>query len=458
MTRRLIVSYLIISVFVLAVLEIPLGVFMSSLQRERLVSDLQRDALVLATIYEDALDLGAAYTPEPAESYAEQTGGRVVVVDENGISIVDTGDVVNRDMSTRPEIGEALKGHTPPPDTRDSETLGRQIMFVAVPVASGGEVHGAVRITFNTEEVNELIRGYWWGLGAMGVVVLVAVAAVGWIIARSVTRPLLEMREAAVAAGAGDLTVRIDPGEAPEEVRDVALAFNTMTERLADHIDRQRRFVGDASHELRTPLTALRLRLENIEGEVSEAGAKDVEAALTESERLAALVDQLLAIARNESAMRPTLPLDLAEAVQERVTLWHAVADESAVKLIMDIRSHPTALAVERLTDHVIDNLVANAIAVSEPGSEIAVVVGEEDGRGVVWVIDQGPGLSADDRERAFDRFWRGDHNRPGTGLGLAIVRDLVAASGGDVVLEEGPTGGVAAHVDLPLVAEDASH
>jgi signal transduction histidine kinase len=453
MTRRLIVSYLIITVFVLAVLEIPLGIFMAQLQRERLESDLQRDALVLATIYEDALDSGAPFSPEPASDYATQTGGRVVVVDANGISIVDTGNVVDRDFSTRPEIAAALTGQTPAPDTRNSQTLGRQILFVAVPVASGGEVHGAVRITFDPEEVNALVRRYWWGLTAMGAVVLAAVAIVGWIIARSVTRPLLDMRRAAIAAGGGDLSVRIDPGEAPEEVHDVAEAFNAMTSRLADLIERQRRFVGDASHELRTPLTALRLRLENLEGSVTSEDRKEVEAALAETERLSTLVDQLLTIARSESTERSTRPLDLAEAVTERVALWQAVAEESGVELLIDVRARPTVVAVERLVEHVIDNLVSNAISVSDRGMQVVIGVDESDEGGLLWVIDEGPGMPAEDRERAFDRFWRGDHQRPGTGLGLAIVHDLVTASGGTVVLEESARGGVAAKVALPADA-----
>ncbi|MDH4119327.1 MAG: cell wall metabolism sensor histidine kinase WalK, partial [Acidimicrobiia bacterium] len=205
MTRRLIVSYLSVTVFVLIVLEIPLGVFVASLQRERLEADLQRDAMVLATIYEDALDNNAPYSFEPAEDYAERTGGRVVVTDAAGISIVDTEAPLNRDFSTRGEVAAALAGLSERPATRFSQTLGREILYVAVPVASGGVVHGAVRITFDPEAVNASVRGYWRGLAAIGGVVLAAVALIGWIIARSVTKPLTAMHDAAVAAGAGDL-------------------------------------------------------------------------------------------------------------------------------------------------------------------------------------------------------------------------------------------------------------
>ncbi len=455
MTRRLILSYLTIAVFTLAVLGIPLAIFAASLQRERLEADLQRDAMVLATIYEDALDNDAPFTIRPATDYEEQTGGRVVVVDEAGISIVDTEAPANRDFSTRPEIAEALAGMSQSPDTRYSQTLGREILYVAVPVASGGQIHGAVRITFDPAEVNELVRGYWWGLGGIGVVVLAAVTIVGWIIARSVTRPLRSMHEAAVAAGTGDLSVRIAPGEAPDEVRDVADAFNAMAGRLEDLIDRQRAFVADASHELRTPLTALRLRLENLEGEASGDMAADIEAAIAESDRLADLVGQLLTIARSESARRPIGPIALGPEVTDRVGLWEAVGEESGVGMDLDVRNAPVATGVAGLVEHVIDNLVSNAIAATPSGGRVAVVVDQEPGFGVVRVIDQGPGMSPEDRSRAFDRFWRSDHNRPGTGLGLAIVRELVQASGGDVVLLEAVSGGIEAVVKLPLTIRD---
>ncbi len=455
MTRRLILSYLTIAVFTLAVLGIPLAIFAASLQRERLEADLQRDAMVLATIYEDALDNDASFTIRPAIDYQERTGGRVVVVDEAGISIVDTQAPANRDFSTRPEIAEALAGKSQSPDTRYSQTLGQEILYVAVPVASGGQIHGAVRITFDPAEVNDLVRGYWWGLGGIGLVVLSAVTIVGWIIARSVTRPLRSMHEAAVAAGTGDLSVRIDPGEAPEEVRDVADAFNAMAGRLEDLIDRQRTFVADASHELRTPLTALRLRLENLEGESSGAMAADLEAAIAESDRLADLVAQLLTIARSESTRRPTGPIPLGPEVTDRVGLWEAVGEESGVGLDLDVRNAPVATGVAGLVEHVIDNLVSNAISATPPGGRVAVVVDQEPGFGVIRVIDQGSGMSPEDRSRAFDRFWRSDHNRPGTGLGLAIVRELVLASGGDVVLLEAVSGGIEAVVKLPLSTSD---
>lgn len=457
MIRRLLLSYLTITIFALLVLEIPLGVFVASLQRERLASDLQRDAMVLATLYEDALDNREPYSPEPAAEYAARTGGRVVVVDADGISIVDTEDNVNRSFASRPEIQRALQGLSADPDVRYSETLGRDILFVSVPVASGGEVHGAVRITFDPEEVDEAVRSYWIGLVGIGLVVLAAVAAVGWIIARSVTRPLEAMHEAARAAGAGDLSVRIDPGEAPVEVRDLAEAFNTMAGRLADLLERQRAFVADASHELRTPLTALRLRLENLESGLDDDMRQDLAAALAESERLAELVDQLLLIARTESRVKPAVRVDLAATTRDRADLWSAVAEERGMSVEVNAAGEVWVSSVPGGVEQILDNLVSNALAVSAPGEAVEVSATATPEGGRLAVLDHGPGLSAEQKERAFDRFWRADQNKPGTGLGLAIVQELVQASGGRVSLTDAPGGGLVASVVLPAPEGDVS-
>ncbi len=450
MTRRLLFSYLTVTLFTLLVLEIPLGVLVSSLQRERLASDLQRDAMVLATLYEDALDNRQPYSPEPATRYAQATGGRVVVVDVEGRSIVDTAGPTNRDFSTRPEIQRALAGVNERPDTRYSDTLGREILFAAVPVASGGVVHGAVRITFDPEEVNELVRGYWWGLLGIGLVVMTAVAAVGWIIARSVARPLTEMGEAARAAGSGDLSVRIDADEAPDEVRELAAAFNTMSGRLESLIERQRSFVADASHELRTPLTALRLRLENLEESVDEHARPDLTAALAESGRLADLVEQLLTIARTEAGSKPVHQVDLASVVLERCELWTAVAEEHGVRLVAEVSGEVPVQSVAGGVEQIVDNLVSNALAVTPQGRSVVVSISSDDSQGTLRVRDEGPGMKAEDRARAFDRFWRGDHSKPGSGLGLAIVRDLAESSGGSAALVATEGGGIEAVASFP--------
>ncbi len=162
MTRRLVLSYLAITVIVLAVLEIPLAVFYDQREEERLIADAERDAVVLASFYEDALERGAAIDPAPAEEYAARTGARIVVVDTAGISVLDSDAEPDRDFSTRPEIETALTG-VRSSGIRRSDTLDTDILFVAVPVASGGTVHGVLRLTLDAHEVVERVQRFWVG-------------------------------------------------------------------------------------------------------------------------------------------------------------------------------------------------------------------------------------------------------------------------------------------------------
>ena len=110
MTRRLLLGYLVVTLVVLLVLEIPLAFFYSQREQERFTAAAERDAVVLASYYEDVLDGGAPIDPSQAERFAERTGARVVVTDSNGISVLDTAAAVDRDFSTRPEVAQALRG------------------------------------------------------------------------------------------------------------------------------------------------------------------------------------------------------------------------------------------------------------------------------------------------------------------------------------------------------------
>ena len=250
MTRRLLVGYLGITVLVLLMLEIPLAVFYGQREEDHLISQAGEDAVVLASFYEDALDAGATVDAVPAEDYAERTGARVVLVDADGVSLLDTEASVPRDFSTRPEMDTALSG-VRSAGIRRSDSLDTDLLYVAVPVASGGSVHGALRVTLDAHEVTDRIHRFWLALVVVAVVVLSAVLAIGWAVARSITRPIRSLQRAALRFSDGDLTpAPVDP-DAPPELADLASSLNTMAERLDDLMARQRAFVGDASHQLR---------------------------------------------------------------------------------------------------------------------------------------------------------------------------------------------------------------
>jgi signal transduction histidine kinase len=461
-TRRLLAGYLTMTVIVLVLLMVPLGVFYAQRERERLAADVEHDANVIATLYEDALEGGTPLDPIPADTYEDRTGARVVVVDSAGISRVDTGAEVNRDFSTRPEFEAALEG-VRTSGTRRSETLGTDLLYVAVPVASGGTVHGALRITLDTVDVNERIRNFWLALGAIAAVVLTAVVLIGWVIARSVTRPLRALTASATRFAGGDLSVTEHVPEGPPEIRALDTTMGTMAQRLDAVLSDQRRFVADASHQLRTPLTALRLRLENLQSDLAESGSpphdphtdEALERAIGETERLTELVSNLLQLARADDNPATDIA-DLDALVRDRVDTWTAIADERGVELQHHSTRSPTMVqCVPGAIEQIVDNLFDNALAVSSPGAAIETDIAAPT-RGFVElrVIDHGPGLPDDAKRDAMRRFWRGDTTRPGTGLGLAIVDTLATASGGSVTLADTAGGGLTVVIEFPVRKE----
>ncbi|MCZ7529774.1 MAG: HAMP domain-containing histidine kinase [Acidimicrobiia bacterium] len=229
-----------------------------------------------------------------------------------------------------------------------------------------------------------------------------------------------------------------------------------MAERLEELVGSQRAFVADASHQLRTPLTALRLRLENLESTAPAAASADLEAGTREVARLGRLVEGLLAIARAEGMRPERRPVDAATVARERVEAWAPLAEERGLHLTLDAEHDAPALAVEGALDQVLDNLLDNAMEATPEGGTITVTVDTDEDEVTVHVIDDGPGMSDDERSRAFDRFWRGAAgDTAGSGLGLAIVRQLVSASGGRVELHDAdPTG---LDVDVRLLATSIS-
>ena len=322
------------------------------------------------------------------------------------------------------------------------------LLYVAVPVASGGRIDGAVRVTYPTSTIDSRVRRYWLILAAIAGIVLAVAFVVGMRVAAFVVRPLRRVESAAAAVGQGDLNARAPEHDGPDEVRSLATVFNDTVTRVSQLLSSQRQFVDDASHQLRTPLTALRLRLENLERDVREEGRADLEGALREVERLGELVESLLGLARSGARTAPPGRVDLDRLVRERRDAWSPLAAERGLRLAVDVADAVPAHAAEERVRQIVDNLLENAVEASPPGGTITLLVHAASPWVELRVRDEGPGLDEQERGRAFDRFWRG-RGGEGTGLGLAIVRSLVEADGGEVELLPAPGGGLDAVVRL---------
>jgi len=291
--------------------------------------------------------------------------------------------------------------------------------------------------------------------------VLVAAVLVALVVTRIGLRPLEEMTATAVAIGNGDLGRRIRTTDRRSEVGRLGAALNGMLSQIEaafaqrSHSEsRLRRFVADASHELRTPLTSVRGYAELLRKGALQDESERVQAAArieAEAARMGLLVDDLLLLARLDQG-RPLerVPVDLAAVVAEAVAAavvvhgdhpvrWHA---EAPVPVVGD----PVRLR------QVVDNLVANALEHTPPGTEVQVVARVEGAEAGVSVADTGPGLSQEQAAQVFEPFYRATTARTGAGagLGLSIVAALVHAHGGRVAVESAPGHGSRFEVRLP--------
>jgi two-component system, OmpR family, sensor kinase len=347
------------------------------------------------------------------------------------------GRVLPEDAATR----AALRGRR---TAYADDRLGTEpIRVYAAPLGTLGQgpaAGGAVILAGTTADIDRTLDTT---RTLVVVCALVAAALAAGLATLLSGRALAPLRRLAGGARAIDASERLPVPQTRDEVGELASTLNAMLASLEHAQEAERRFVGDASHELRTPLTALRGNAAYVARHGADPAAlADLEA---DAARLSALLDDLLALAR-EDAAAPAAgePVDLAE-------LARAAAD-GATRL--ELPDGPVLVRGERSAlGRAIGNLVANARRHGPPDGTVTIAAGAHDGRAFVSVADEGPGIPADQAERAFERFWRAPGARgEGSGLGLAIVRAVAERHGGTVAVE-----GATFRIELPAVKDLSS-
>ena len=235
------------------------------------------------------------------------------------------------------------------------------------------------------------------------------------------------------------------------------VALNDLLSRLSGALSQQRRFIADAAHELRTPLTALILQLQLAERAKDPAEHEKALATLREGiARAVRLVEQLLALARQdpEAPIRSPAPVDLAGLAKSAADFHAAAADARGLTLRAEAAAPVVVQGEREALRTLIDNLVDNAIRYTPQGT-VTIRAAREDATAVLEVIDTGPGVPAAERERVFDRFYRGERAAAtGSGLGLAIVRAIADRHGAHVeLLDRQPGTGLRARVVFPALS-----
>jgi signal transduction histidine kinase len=410
----------------MVVLGVAVQVLLGRHLRESLDSSLRDRAAAIAQL--------SASTPSLVKSPAvlEQSLGphplQVEVVNSHGtvvarsLSLGGTALPVGSQIEAAIASGRSAFGTV---DVGDDQQL--RVYIAPLPSLGGPASGGAVAVASTTDDVTSTLRE------SRALIVLSALAAAVLVIpiAYFLTGgALLPLRR--LAAGAEVIEVRGDPrlrlpvdpgqGRTPDEVQRLAETLNRMLSALEHARDSERRFIADASHELRNPLTALRGNAAYLERNGADPAA--LHDLREDAERLSRLVDQLLAVAREDAAGLPTEPVRLDE-------LAHAYDGDADVTVQANgatwVRGDRDAL------ERALANLVDNARRHGPPGGRVEVESGGGDGEAWLAVSDTGVGIADDSAELATERFWRGPgaEGGGGSGLGLALVRATAERHGG---------------------------
>lgn len=406
-----------------------------------------------------ALDVGPDGRLRPTDRLLEQlasTGGRVVVLDHDGVELADSSlpDAAVLPL-TSGDIALADRGAH---QVREVSVSGDVMRLTVEPVlAAGSAPVGYVAWAESTAGVRGVLGTVITALLLGGLLVIALALMAGLTLARRALEPVANVTETARAISlSGDFGARVEAGQRGDEVQELAIAFNEMLEALERNHQTLQRFLGDASHQLRTPLTTIRANLDLAQR--SDLGEGERLAILAdardEAERMGRLIADLLSLARAESGARMAFsPVELDAVLVETVRRQR----QAAAHVRMSVAAVEPALVDgdrDRLRE-LLGILLDNAARYTPEGGSVTASLEVGDGQAWIRVADTGIGLDVEDRSRLFERLYRGTRARAmrpsGTGLGLAIAHWIVESHGGTIELTDGEGGGTVATVSLPL-------
>jgi signal transduction histidine kinase len=445
MRRRLVALAATTTIMVALAFLIPLAVLVRTLARDRALSAAELEAQSLAPVLaltRDTTALDAAVrTTNPGAR------GRLTIILPDGTTVGG------------PPGGDGLAGDDP--RERDNLALARQGrafsaparggIEVLVPVALEPEQTAVVRVLVPTSVLERGVASAWAVEAALGLTLVASAVFVADRLARTIVRPVDALADAAGRLGEGDLSVRINP-EGPPEVKQVALAFNRLGDRVGELLEAERELVADLSHRLRTPLTVLRLDAEGLDDpEESRRMADDVD----ELERAVTGVIRQARRPVQEDIMAPET--DAAQVAKDRLDFWAPLAEDQerafefasvGVGSDGDAEDRPPASTTVAVSpdelEAALDALLGNVFAHTPEGTAFRVEVRAlSDGGIALAVEDSGPGLSPDFVER-------GVSGTGGTGLGLDIARRTAEGAGGVFRIGRSATGGARIAMEFP--------
>lgn len=363
--------------------------------------------------------------------------GRSVLLDPNGIVIVDHGEL------NSPLVGKVYQVR---PDQNIVELIVKN-NSVGYLVQDQRDPYHPIRFTFSV--VNPILL--------VSLFLCVLTVVFGILLTSRVVDPLADVIAAAEKVASGDLSTRIKTGKRKDDLAALSEHFNHMTEELERNDRERREMMTDIAHELRTPITIMRGRLEGIVDGIYPANEASIAPALEETYLLERLVEdlRLLTLAESHQLHFELKPVNMGDLVKKVISVFQAQAEDQKVQLSAELDAQlPLVLVDPQRMEQVIGNLIGNSLRYIGEKGEIIVEVRSKPGGIEINVSDNGPGVPEDQLPYIFNRFWRSEKSRArstgGAGLGLAIAKQLVESQGGTISAANRPEGGLKTTIFLP--------
>lgn len=331
-------------------------------------------------------------------------------------------------------------------------------------ILSGEKIIGRADITYYTpyyfnENAFRFVDSLNIILLATGIICIINAICMGVIFAKKISKPIIKVTDIADEISKGDYSVRTDSRTSTVELRELSQAINNMAEKIERQEGLRKQLTSDVAHELRTPLTNISTQVEVIVDGLFEPTKERLNGIYDEVNRLSSLVSELEKLQLIENTKLNKTEVDLLELAKSTASVFEA--EFNKYNLQCTVLGEKTLLfADEGKLRQVITNLISNAIKYSQSGGTIEISVKSDGKNAVLSVKDHGIGISEEDKELIFERFYRTDKSRSrksgGVGIGLAIVNAIVKAHGGKIEVES--TEGMGSDFIVTLPKNDAQN
>ncbi len=404
-----------------------------------------------------------------------EMGGRVLLLDQNGKVQVDSYGEMNGVRLQYPEITNVLmKGMTTDYGIHEIKT-GRHLDtsnllftrrtnaswmgYCSAGVVMNSEIIGVLLLISPVQEMMQNLYQLQDRMVLIFVIIAAAALLCALIFARIITRPVGSLMRGIQRMSKGDFSARVKV-KSSGEFKQLAQAFNSMSEKLETLDESRNQFVSNASHELKTPLATMKIMLESLIYQPhmnNELRAEFMSDINSEIDRLSNVVSDLLTLVQMDSQnVRLTREnLSIAALIKENAHRLQPIADQKEQQISLTLSDPCDIYADRSKLNQVIYNLMENAVKYTQSGGLIKVSLVRQGRDAIFTVSDNGPGIPKENLPHVFDRFYRVDKARSrekgGTGLGLSIVHQLVLLHGGAIRVESEEGKGAAFIVELPL-------